>query len=88
MPGSPPITVQRTDDCQAKTSPTLPGNSSGFMLLCRKTVSYMGGLLQRLAHNRINGQRYNCKTPFMKIFAQTAIPDVLWTDRGPQFMAH
>lgn len=25
---------------------------------------------------------------FIKIFAQTAVPDVLWTDRGPQFMAH
>ena len=27
-------------------------------------------------------------TAFRKIFAQTAVPDVLWTDRGPQFMAH
>ena len=27
-------------------------------------------------------------TAFTKIFAQTAVPDVLWTDRGPQFMAH
>ena len=27
-------------------------------------------------------------TAFRRIFAQMAVPDILWTDRGPQFMAH
>ena len=27
-------------------------------------------------------------TAFRRIFTQTAVPDILWTDRGPQFMAH
>lgn len=25
---------------------------------------------------------------FRRIFSQTVVPDILWTDRGPQFMAH
>ena len=85
MSRSPSIPAQRTN-CVQTTAPATFSRSGGrFLLLRWKTLSCSCGLLLRLANNYSNGKRHHLNVGLRELFSRTAIPDIFWSDRGPQF---
>ena len=88
MPIPPPIQPQGANHLQAKTISTIPGNSGRLFLLRRAQLSNPSRLQLRFARYYTNGPRH-LSIPLdeggQTVFCRTGVPDIFWSDEGPQF---